>query len=366
MRKSGRARLLALALALGVLCEGGEMSAPPSGKGGISDRIAAIEEEMRRTQKNKATEGHLGLLKARLAKLRTERDVVPVSAKGDGFECGRHGDARIALLGFPSVGKSSMFSLLTNATSEAAAYEFTTLTCIPGVVEHRQCKMQLLDLPGIIAGAARGVGRGRQVIAVARSADVVLMVLDATRPDAHRAALEAELATCGIRLNQKPPDIFLQRRQSGGLEVTPCVGLTKTSVNTVKKILTEYKVHNADLILREDVTIEQVIDFLEGNCVYIKCLYCYNKVDVVSLGEWQRAGGYTGLEPCSCPRDTYAPWDLHAGIRMQGQGPALLASCIFVSIGPRASACTAPLCSSGSGFRVQGSGFRVQGSGFRV
>ena len=56
--------------------------------------------------------------------------------------------------------------------------------------------------PGIIGGAAQGVGRGRQVIAVARSADVVLMMLDATRPDAHRAALEGELAACGIRLNQ--------------------------------------------------------------------------------------------------------------------------------------------------------------------
>ena len=56
--------------------------------------------------------------------------------------------------------------------------------------------------PGIIGGAAQGVGRGRQVIAVARSADVVLMMLDATRPDAHRAALEAELSACGIRLNQ--------------------------------------------------------------------------------------------------------------------------------------------------------------------
>ena len=131
---------------------------------GISERIAAIEEEMRRTQKNKATEGHLGLLKAKLAKLRTQRDTVVSSVKGEGFECTRHGDARIALLGFPSVGKSTLFSLLTNTTSEAAAYEFTTLTCIPGMISYRQCKMQLLDLPGIIGGAAQGIGRGRQVI----------------------------------------------------------------------------------------------------------------------------------------------------------------------------------------------------------
>ena len=46
---------------------------------------------------------------------------------------------------------------------QVAAYEFTTLTCIPGVVRYRGAKIQLLDLPGIIEGAKDGKGRGRQV-----------------------------------------------------------------------------------------------------------------------------------------------------------------------------------------------------------
>lgn len=40
--------------------------------------------------------------------------------------------------------------------------------------------------PGIIEGAAQGKGRGRQVIAVARTADLVIMMLDATKPNVHR------------------------------------------------------------------------------------------------------------------------------------------------------------------------------------
>ena len=63
----------------------------------------------------------------------------------------------------------------------AAAYEFTTLTCVPGVVHYNGARIQLCDLPGIIEGAAKGRGRGRQVIAVARTADLVLMMLDANR-----------------------------------------------------------------------------------------------------------------------------------------------------------------------------------------
>jgi uncharacterized protein len=62
-----------------------------------------------------------------------------------------------------------------------AAYEFTTLTCIPGVIHYNQSKIQLLDLPGIIEGAAEGRGRGRQVVAVAKGCDLVLMILDAEK-----------------------------------------------------------------------------------------------------------------------------------------------------------------------------------------
>ena len=37
---------------------------------------------------------------------------------------------------------------------QAASYEFTTLTCIPGIIHYKDCKIQLLDLPGIIEGAS--------------------------------------------------------------------------------------------------------------------------------------------------------------------------------------------------------------------
>ena len=74
-----------------------------------------------------------------------------------------------------------MLSTITKTTSETGAYEFTTLTCIPGVIEYKGANIQLLDLPGIIEGASQGKGRGKQVIAVARTADLVVMQLDALK-----------------------------------------------------------------------------------------------------------------------------------------------------------------------------------------
>ena len=67
--------------------------------------------------------------------------------------------------GFPSVGKSTLLTVLTGTKSEAAAYEFTTLTCIPGVIHYNDAKIQLLDLPGIIEGAAQGKGKHPFVLA---------------------------------------------------------------------------------------------------------------------------------------------------------------------------------------------------------
>ena len=82
-----------------------------------AQKILEIEAEMERTQKNKATSYHLGLLKAKLAKLKREM-IEPSGGKkggaaGEGFEVSKAGDARVGMIGFPSVGKSTLLTKLT-------------------------------------------------------------------------------------------------------------------------------------------------------------------------------------------------------------------------------------------------------------
>ena len=253
---------------------------------GILEKIKSIEEEMARTQKNKATEYHIGQLKARLAKLRTELQT-PTGGKseGTGFEVTAYGDARVALIGFPSVGKSSLLTALTGTHSEAADYEFTTLTCIPGIIHYRDMEIQLLDLPGIIQGASRGRGRGRQVIAVARSSDLILIVLDATKDDSQREKLERELEAVGIRLNKRSPNVRITRKKSGGVKFTAQIPLTHMDARVVQSVLNEYKIFNAEVVIREDVTVDEFIDVIEGNRKYVTCLYVYNKIDMLSIAQ---------------------------------------------------------------------------------
>jgi len=269
---------------------------------GILEKISEIQAEMARTQKNKATECHLGLLKAKLAKYRAQmmEPTGKKGEKGEGFDVMKSGDARVALIGFPSVGKSTMLSTITKTESEQASYEFTTLTCIPGVIEYKGANIQLLDLPGIIEGAAQGKGRGRQVIAVARTADLIIIMLDAMKPESHRNIIEAELESVGIRLNKKKPNIYFKQKKTGGVGFTSMVQLTQVNERLIQMILHEYKIFNAEVLFREDASAQDFIDVVVGNCMYVPCLYVYNKIDQISIEEVDRIAHQPNSVVVSC------------------------------------------------------------------
>mmetsp|Transcript_12688 Transcript_12688/g.19028 ORF Transcript_12688/g.19028 Transcript_12688/m.19028 type:complete len:377 (-) Transcript_12688:34-1164(-) len=258
----------------------------------VQAKIDVIEAEMARTQKNKATNYHLGTLKAKLAKLRSELVNGPggkaAGTKNSerGFDVSKSGDTRVGLVGFPSVGKSTLLTTLTGTRSEAAAYEFTTLTCIPGTMKYKGARIQVLDLPGIIEGAADGKGRGRQVISTARTCNMILVVLDAGKPLTHKKIIEAELFSFGIRMNQKPPKIKIVKKENGGIGYQEIVKQTKGMNSDVARvILKEYRISCAEIILREDVSVDQFIDVLEDNRAYIPVLYLFNKIDSITIEE---------------------------------------------------------------------------------
>ena len=252
---------------------------------GIPEKIKKIEDDLHRTQVNKKTEHHIGLLRAKLAKLKKEQEEQQSRGGGSsiGYDVKKSGDATVVLIGLPSVGKSTLLNKLTNAKSKVAAYQFTTLTVVPGVMEYKGARIQVLDLPGIIEGASSGKGLGKRVLSVARSADLILFLVDVFQPEA-ATVLRKELRALGIRSDERPPNVVVEQTSSGGITVSAQVKLTKITEELVKEILRVYDINSARAIIREDITDEQLIDALLGNRVYIPSLTVMNKVDLVNAG----------------------------------------------------------------------------------
>ncbi|NPD87813.1 MAG: GTP-binding protein [Asgard group archaeon] len=257
----------------------------------IDEQIKDIEDQIKRTQKNKSTEHHIGLLKAKVAKLRRKKldsEIASRSVSGFGFDVKKAGDGTVVLIGFPSTGKSTLISNITSKESKVGAYAFTTTTAIPGILFHRGTQIQIIDLPGIIENASRGRGRGKEILAVARSADMILILLDPYNVDSFYEKTLHELKNVAIRPGKTEPDIKIKKKERGGIALSTLAKLSHMSEKTFCGILRAYKILNAMVTVRSDPTMDELIDVLEGNRVYPKRLVVVNKIDLIKSKQKNR------------------------------------------------------------------------------
>lgn len=144
----------------------------------------------------------------------------------------------------------------------------------------------MLDLPGIIEGAKDGKGRGKQVIAVARTCNLIFIVLDVNKPLQHKKIIEQELEGFGIRINKEPPNIVFKKKEKGGINITNTVPLTKLDHDEIRAVMSEYRISSADIAFRCDASVDDLIDVLEShNRRYVPVIYALNKIDSISIEE---------------------------------------------------------------------------------
>jgi uncharacterized protein len=296
---------------------------------GIPEKIKEIQDQIQKTQINKATEFHIGLLKAKIARLKREMQenvhgrTMHTGGENAGFDVRKAGDATIVLIGLPSVGKSTLLNRLTNAKSRVASYQFTTLTAVPGMLYHRGAKIQVLDLPGIIEGASNGKGFGKRVLSVARGADLVLIVLDVFQPR-HLSVLKKELREAGLRLDEEPPEIIVEKTSIGGIAINAQVPI-KVSERLIKEIMRLYGLHNGRVIIREpNLTDDQLIDALNGNRIYLPSLVVLNKIDLVNKGFTQEIQSKIG--------NNFIPVSADAGINIDALKEAIYQKLGFIRV----------------------------------
>jgi ribosome-interacting GTPase 1 len=148
------------------------------------------------------------------------------------------------------------------------------------MLKHNGADIQILDLPGLITGASEGKGRGKEILSAIRNVDLILFMIDAQHKD-HLDLMANELHSAGLRLNQKKPDVVVKKTGQGGINVTSTTKLSHLTNDLVKSIASEYVV-NADVIVRENITEDQLIDIFVENRIYVPAFVIINKTDLIS------------------------------------------------------------------------------------
>src|SRR3989338_29670 len=144
------------------------------------EKIRALEKVYAAAPKHKSAEKLLQEIKTKISKLKAkvEKDR---SKKSGGFSLSikKEGAAQVALVGLPNSGKSTILNKLTGAKVEIAAYPFTTKMPEVGVMDYNGVKIQIIEIPALFEGFIES-DRGPSFLSIARSADLVIVVLDGT------------------------------------------------------------------------------------------------------------------------------------------------------------------------------------------
>jgi small GTP-binding protein len=131
-----------------------------------------------------------------LAAARTRKRMV----NRDSIAVRREGAAQIALVGPPNAGKSSLLQALSAIQIRTGDYAFTTTRPVAATTRLGGVLVQLVEIPGLIEGAADDRGGGRALLGVVRNADAVLWCHPCDRPLAELDVIRAEVAAAGIEL----------------------------------------------------------------------------------------------------------------------------------------------------------------------
>ncbi len=250
------------------------------GKEELEKRLDELKEEYSNTKYNKATNKHLGILRRKIADIKEGIVEAGKRQKGSGFFVKKTGDATVALLGFPSAGKSSLINLLANTQSKTAAYAFTTTMIVPGIMLYKDSHIQVFDMPGIIEDAHKGVGGGRSVLSALKTADLIVFVIDAAITSQLDMIMK-ELDALHIRVNQKAPRIeVIELQRNTGIEIG--VNRSGISEEDICDVLKELKIYSAFVRIRDRITIDDLIETVLNRSSYMNGIVALNKIDTVT------------------------------------------------------------------------------------
>lgn len=248
-----------------------------------TEKTETLREYISLVPRHKGTERLLRQLRSKLSKLEDEvekgRSLRRGSAAKSAFHIKKEGAGQVALVGLTTTGRSSLLKWLTNAKPEVSSHQFKTRTPVPGMMEHEDIKIQLIEIPAIYEDLSSGKGLGPQIIASIRNSDAVALVIDLSKdPTQQMGIILRELHNSGIRLNLQPPRIDIRRTGSGGVQIFGA-GLYRNNLDELREILGKYS-HNVTARLYQHTTKSEILEAIDPRITYKKAIIIATKGDL--------------------------------------------------------------------------------------
>jgi ribosome-interacting GTPase 1 len=269
------------------------------------EKIRLLQEFLALIPKHKGTEKLCKQTKRQIATLRKELEEKKrrkVGTSGTKFFLEKGGAAQIVILGPTKVGRSSLLASITNAKVEISDYPFTTLEPVLGMFPFEDVQFQIIEAPPLVKGAAEGEGRGMQVLGLARNADGLIFMIDASHnPLAQLTMLLNELEKAKIVVQKPRARVDIERKFRGaGLRILLLGRLIGCTLKDVEELLRTFRVIDAVVKILDDIE-----DAIFEATVYRPVLLIVNKMDTQNAREqFEKVRDFTNnqisLLPISC------------------------------------------------------------------
>ncbi len=249
------------------------------------EKLKALEEFLSAVPKHKGTENLVRQIRRQMAILRREIEEQKRRKGGRGprFFVEKEGAAQIVLIGLTNSGKSAILSKLTNAKVQTSPIPYFTRKPSVGMMPFEDIKFQLVEAPALFKGAAQGGSWGLKTLGLARNADAIAIVLDATNnPIEQLKTILNELNEAKIFIKKPKGKVVIQRKSSGGIQVIISGRLLNATAKDVEKLLKDYKIYHALVRIFGEVTLDDVESAIFESSTYKPAVILLNKADLLN------------------------------------------------------------------------------------
>jgi ribosome-interacting GTPase 1 len=250
----------------------------------VEEKIAALEEFISSVPKHKGTENLMYWATRRLSQLKEELEEQRKKkggSSGPKFYIEKSGAAQVVILGPPLSGKSLLFSRLTGIPYDSPGIPYTTRLPKPGMLKFENIYFQLIDTPSIPFGSNERISWYNRTIGLARNADMLFIVVDATNgPDSMAMSAIEELEENGIYLKKPKGKVEIIRGSRGGINLVINGKIVDATADDIKKMLKEYKIDHAIVKVWGEVSLDDIEAQILENRTYRPGIVLVNKMDL--------------------------------------------------------------------------------------